>query len=187
MATLREAELGRWREYLSLLARLQVEPELRTRIDLSGVVQQTLLDVWQARDRFPRDADERGAWLRTVLANNLTDELRKLRSDKRDITRERSLEAALEASSGRVAALLEDGHSTPSSHAIRAEQAFELARALSRLPPDQRTAVELHHLQGASLEEVGRLMGRKLEATAGLIFRGLRTLRRTMGPALKPE
>jgi RNA polymerase sigma-70 factor (ECF subfamily) len=45
------------------------------------------------------------------------------------------------------------------------------------LPDDQRIAVELHHLQGLSLADVGGRLGRSREAVAGLIFRGLKKLR----------
>ena len=176
------AELGRYREYLSLLARMQLNPELRGKVDLSGVVQQTLLEAWQAGNRFPQEAGAQEAWLRSVLANNLTDELRKLRTDKRDVSRERSLEQALENSSGQIQAYLQDDHSTPSTRAVRNERALALAEALAKLPADQRTAVELHHLQGLPLEEVGRILNRKRDAAAGLIFRGLKTLRQLLGP-----
>jgi RNA polymerase sigma-70 factor, ECF subfamily len=60
---------------------------------------------------------------------------------------------------------------------MRHEQMLELAAALAELPDDQRTAVELHHLEGFSLIEVGEQMQRSKEAVAGLIFRGLKRLR----------
>src|SRR5580704_6197983 len=90
-----EALDARYRGYLLFLAQSHVEPELHSRLDVEGVVQQTLLEAWQTAPARAGWA----AWLRRILANNLGDELRKLRADKRDVDRERSLEADLTASS----------------------------------------------------------------------------------------
>ena len=90
---------------------------------------------------------------------------------------EQSLERALEASSARLEAWLAREESTPGRKAVHGEQLARLAEALLRLPEDQRRAVELHHLQGLPLADVGRRLGRSREAVAGLVFRGLKTLR----------
>jgi RNA polymerase sigma-70 factor (ECF subfamily) len=174
-------DLGRhlngFREYLRLLARLQLRPNLAGKIDLSGIVQQTLLEAYQAAERFPRDAARQAAWLRRALANNLTDEIRKLGPRAKDRVEEQSLQQALEASSARLEAWLAREESTPLRKAVRSEQLARLAEALLRLPDNQRQAVELHHLQRLSLDAVGRRLGRSREAVAGLVFRGLKTLR----------
>jgi RNA polymerase sigma-70 factor, ECF subfamily len=175
------SDLGRildgFREYLRLLARLQLRANLAGKIDLSGVVQQTLLEAYQARDGFPSGAAQQMAWLRRALANNLTDEIRRLGSRGQERVKEQSLEQALEASSARLEAWLAREEATPGREAVLKEQLSRLAEALPQLPDDQRRAIELHHLRGLSLADVGQLLGRSREAVAGLVFRGLKNLR----------
>ena len=73
---------------------------------------------------------------------------------------------------------------TPSEYAVRREQTVLLADSLARLPEDQRTALELHHLQGLSVPEVSQEMGRSLLSVTGLIYRGMRALRELLNSAL---
>jgi RNA polymerase sigma-70 factor (ECF subfamily) len=173
--------LESFREYLQLLARLQVDPRLRGKLDLSGVVQQTLLEAYQASAQVRGwNAAQRVAWLRRILANNLTDELRKLGTETRDVSRERSLEAALQQSSSRLEAFLAADQSSPSQQAERHEQALRLADALAQLPEAQREALVLQHWHGWSLADIGRHLHRSPAAVAGLLHRGLQQLRKLL-------
>jgi RNA polymerase sigma-70 factor, ECF subfamily len=171
----------RYREYLALLARLQLGGRLQGKIDLSGVVQQTLLEAHQAHNAALQLGDRRkAAWLRRLLANNLRDEIRKATARVRDVKRERSLEAALEASSSRFEAWLAGEQSTPSRHAIREQAQLALADALARLPADQRQAIEMHHLQGLPLASIAEALKRTKGAVAALLYRGLKQMRTLM-------
>lgn len=171
-------DLERFRDYLGLLARMQVTAGLQRKVDLSGVVQQTLLEAHLARHQINGQSDEqKAAWLRQILANNLRDEVRKMRAGIRDVAREQSLEADLEASSSRVSAWLAADQSSPSQKAMRHEDMLSLANALTQLPAEQRLAVELHHLQGLPLAEVAQQLDRSKGAVAALLFRGLKRLR----------
>src|SRR5947209_4765300 len=116
-------ELERFRRYLMFLARLQFDPRLQGKLDLSGVVQQTLLEAHQARAQLRSfDQGQKLAWLRRALAHNLTDAARKLRTAGRDVYREQRLQAALEASSANLEAWLVAQQLSPSQQAIRNEQ-----------------------------------------------------------------
>lgn len=170
--------LERFRAYLRLLARTQLEPTLQGKVDLSGIVQQTLLEAHQAWEQLRHWSEaQQAAWLRTALVRNLTDEVRKLRTAARDVARERSLEAALEESSARLEAVLASEEDSPSERAIRNERLLHLAAALEQLPDDQRRAVEWHHLQGKPLAEVAKRLRRSKGAVAALLHRALQKLR----------
>jgi RNA polymerase sigma-70 factor (ECF subfamily) len=170
--------LERYREYLCLLARLEIDPRLKGRIDLSGVVQQTLFESHQVlREGDGHSPEQRLAWLRKCLANNLTDELRKLQTEMRDIRRERSLEAALQNSSVRLQAWIAASDPSPSAHMAREEEAVRLAAALATLPEAQREALVLQHWHGWKVAEIAEHLGRTRTAVAGLLKRGLARLR----------
>jgi len=168
-----------FRDYLLLIGRLQLSPHAARRIDLSGVIQQTLLEAH--RDAKP-DGDHGAllAWLRTLLANNLRDELRKTRAAQRDIRRQVPLQASLDASSARVGQWLTAQQSSPSQQAMRTEELTKLASALSTLPDAERTAIELHHLRGEPLAVVAEQLNRTREAAAALLYRALKRLRKQL-------
>jgi len=170
--------LQRYRDYLHLLARLQIDARLQAKLDASDLAQQTLLQAHVHREQF-RGASEQEwlAWLRTILANTLAGAIRQFAAAARDLHRERSLEAALEQSASRIDQWLAANHSSPSERAGNNEQLLRLASALAQLPADQRLAVELHHLKGCTVAEVAELVQRSKPAVMGLLFRGLKQLR----------
>jgi RNA polymerase sigma-70 factor, ECF subfamily len=186
MESLAEAHgrlLERFREYLRLLARLQLDPRLRGKLDPSDVVQQTLLEAYQKRDQFRGSTEgEWLAWLRQALAHNLADALRAFGQAKRDLARERSLEAAVEASSRRLEAWLAAEQSSPSQQAQRHERALRLAQALATLPDDNREALVLHYCEDWPLTDIATHLGRTPAAVAGLLKRGLKQLRARLSP-----
>ncbi len=174
----RDRALEQYREYLGMLARVQLDPRLRDKLDPSDVVQQTLLDAHRKQDQFRGQTEaEKAAWLRQILARNLVDALRAFGRAKRDVARERSLEAALEQSSQRLEAWLAAEQSSPSQGLQRHEQAVQLAAALAKLPEAQREALVLQNWHGWSLAEIGQHMDRSPAAVAGLLKRGLKQLR----------
>lgn len=111
--------------------------------------------------------------------------MRKVHAERRDVRRERSLEAALGASSARLGAWVVSAGPTPSEHCVRDERAVRLAAALETLPPAQREALILQHWQGWKVAQIAEHLGRTRVAVAGLLKRGLARLREEL-EALEP-
>lgn len=175
--------MERFRAYLTLLSRTQIDPRLQGKIDLSGVVQQTLLEAHLARHRIADwDEAQQAAWLRRLLAHNLTDEIRKLRTEARDVCREQ----VLDASSARLEAFLAAEQSSPSEQAQRKETALQLADALEQLPPNARDALVLQYWHGWTLAQIAERLNRTPGAVAGLIHRGMQQLKKTLARLNEP-
>jgi RNA polymerase sigma-70 factor (ECF subfamily) len=169
----RGVDLEKYRDYLQLLARMEMDPRLQAKLDPSDLVQQTLLKAHQAMGQFSYHSEaEVAAWLRKILVNALIDAVRRFGTGARDLNLERSLEE----SASRLEAWLGADDSSPTERAERNELLLRLAGALDRLPPDQRTAVERKHLRGESLETIAQGMGRSVTAVAGLLRRGISRL-----------
>jgi RNA polymerase sigma-70 factor (ECF subfamily) len=158
------------RNYLLLVARIQLPAALRSRLDADDLVQQTLLEAYEAReqltDRSPRAIL---AWLRRILSNNLIDAVRRLPAG--------AFESRVVDSSARLESWLAAEQSSPSERAIRHEQLQQLAAALAGLPEAQRTAVELQHLHGYSVADIAAALGRSEAAVGGLLRRAMHSLR----------
>jgi RNA polymerase sigma-70 factor (ECF subfamily) len=177
--------LESFRNYLLLLARLQLGGGLKGNFDPEDLVQQTMARALEKRDRFCGSSDaQRAAWLRTLLSHTLLDSVRK---NIRGGGAVRSLEAAIEQSSARLEAFLMADQTSPSARVEREERLLRLAEALAALPKDQRQAIELKHLQGLALVEVARRLGRSVPAVAGLLHRGLQALRNDLGETWKGD
>jgi RNA polymerase sigma-70 factor (ECF subfamily) len=126
------------------------------------------------------------AWLRQILARNLANAVRDLTRDKRDVTRERSIQAALDDSAAHLEGWLVAEQSSPSQQAQRHERALLLAEALAGLPEAQREAVVLRHFHGCSLAEIATELSTTPAAVTGLLHRGLKNLRKALAALEEP-
>jgi RNA polymerase sigma-70 factor, ECF subfamily len=177
-------ELNRFRDYLRLLARLQIDTRLRSKLDASDIAQQALLQAHENREQFRGKSEaELAGWLRAILANAMAAAARRYASDARDLRRERSLEDGLAESAARLESWLAAEQSSPSERVMRVEELVRLAGALNQLSADQRQVIELHHLKGWPIAQVAETMQRTKPSVMGLLFRGQKKLRELLEEA----
>jgi RNA polymerase sigma-70 factor (ECF subfamily) len=174
--------LEQYRNYLALLARLQIGRRLQGKVDAADLVQETFLKAHRDFSQF-RGASEGEwvGWLRQILALTLAQVVRHYcGTRRRDVRLERDLAHELDESSRLLDGGLLAPSNSPSGQASRREQAVLLADALGELPEAYREVIILSHLEGLSFPEVARRMGRTLNSVKNLWARALARLRRSL-------
>ncbi len=171
-----------YRNYLTVLARVQIGRRLQGKVDASDVVQSAFLKAHRHFEQFRGQSEkELTAWLRQILLSHLINVVRHYHgSRRRDLRLERDLAIELDQSSRDLDRALFAEQTSPSQNACKREQAVLLADALGQLPEDYRQVIVLRHLEGLPFTEVAARMGRSLDSVDKLWVRALARLRRLM-------
>lgn len=169
-----------YRAYLTVLAQRYLDDRLRGRLDPSDIVQTTFLEAQRDLPSFRgQQIEELLGWLRNILRNNVsTAHQNHLFAQKRAAGREVSGRPA--NSDLQITDLLPSETTSPSQRVMRDEASVYLASCLSELPETQREAIRLRYVEGYSLKTISETMKKSEMAVAGLLKRGLQTLRQRM-------
>ena len=165
------------RNYLRVLAASCLHREMRGKADPSDVVQATLLKVHENFGHFRGTTElEWMAWLRKILVNHLTDLQKGFRRERRNVTREQSLESLVDRSSAMLRNLGPAPGPSPSQEAQRREAAALVADAIAELEPEDRDVVILRNLHELDGKVVGERTGRSPDAARMLWARAMQRL-----------
>lgn len=147
--------LAEHRDYLRRLLQLQMEPELRARVDPSDVIQETQLTASRRIEAFltTRPTSFK-LWLRGTAIDRLIDARRKhIVAHKRSVRREVSLP---EASSLALAQSVFVAR--PSAAIERRELVQRTNQAMEQLSEADRSVLLLRHVEDLSLGEIGEVL-----------------------------
>lgn len=176
--------LNRFRPYLNVIAQRHLDERLQSRMDYADVVQITFLEATRDFNHFRGDTVESLlAWLRNILRNNVsTAHQHHLAAQKRSARKEVTMRVSSESggSSLGMQDMVPSESSSPSQRMMRDEASVVLATCLEQLPETQREAIRMRYLEGMSLKEISERVEKSEMAVAGLLKRGLRTLREEM-------
>ncbi len=175
--------LESYRNYLELLARLEIGRRLQNKVDYGDLVQETFLEAHRNFHLFRGHGEaEFVGWLRGILAGRIVSLLRRyLNNQGRDVRREQRLEVDLSHSTCMLDQGLFASDSTPSQQLVKREQGVLLAEALGKLPADYREVIILRHFEERTFPEVAQCMDRSEDSVQKLWVRALASLRKTMG------
>ncbi|MFM7132444.1 MAG: sigma-70 family RNA polymerase sigma factor [bacterium] len=186
-----------YRNYLRMLARTGLGPKLRERVELSDVVQETLIEVIRQFPAFTgNDEIALVGWLRRLIAQKLADLGRYHSRVKRGggeavwpldanlatFGHIAGLAAEPGSRAANLAEILTLSQTSPSEAASRREATVLLADSLTKLPPDQAEVLWLYHVEGLSFESIGQRFGVSRKVVRGMWAKGLASLRKAMGP-----
>jgi len=179
------ALLELYRNYLRILARSQLTPEVLPRATPSDVVQDTFLEAYRDFVQFRGDTPaEFVAWLRRILVRNIARLVEHhVIAQKRDVRKEVSLDAiarSFEQSSCRLDEVLGAAVPSQSGRTESSERAALVADYLAKLPSQYRDVLVLRHLEELSFDEVAERMGRTAAATRMLWVRAIDRLRQSL-------
>jgi RNA polymerase sigma-70 factor (ECF subfamily) len=149
---------ARHQTYLHRLVELRLDPRLRSRLDVSDVVQEAHLEALKRLNTYlERPALPFRLWLRQIAFDRALKARRHhLGTARRALGKEEPLP---ERSSLVLAWQLLAGGSTPSQHLDRRELAVRVRQAVAQLPESDREVVIMRHFEGLSNQEVGYLLG----------------------------
>lgn len=169
-----------YRAYLTVLAKRYLDNRLRGRLDEADVVQVTFLEAQRDLPAFRgTQIEELLGWLRHILRNNIASaHQRHIYTQKRSAGREISNSPT--DSRPALTDLAPSETTSPSQRLMRDEAAVFLANCLEELPDTQQEALRLRYVEGKSLKEIAELMDKTEMAAAGLLKRGLQSLRNRM-------
>ncbi len=136
--------------------------------DADDVVQETFLRAYRAIGRFDARASFT-TWAHRIAINCALDLLD---------SRKRRGHAADEEELARVAST----DATPDRLVLGSEMQRAVAEAMRALSGNERTAFVLRHFEGMPLEEIGEVLGTRLNATKNTVFRAVRKLRQQLQP-----
>jgi len=183
----------RYHHMMVEVARRKIGPRLRLKEEPDDLAQTTFREA--ARD-FP-NYEYRGEpslirWFLQILQNKIRDKAEFYSAGKRDLGRERSMDAPVTTADG------EKRTSEPESldlsvtmQVTRAESLGVLRTALEELSPEHRQAITLVFFEGRQLRDAGEVMGGRTEDAVRMLLRRAEQrlgeiLKGTLGKDLRP-
>ncbi len=165
--------LGRFAGRLHRIARHEMSPRLQVRVSPEDVIQTTFMKVVRDIASFTGNTEhEFWSWLRAILIHTIQSAVTThVTTQKRSVYVERSMDDGFTTSERSTK------QSTGIEAIVFAEDREAVRSAVASLPASQARAIRLRHIDGCGIQDVALSMNRSQQAAAGLIKRGLQTLR----------
>jgi len=133
------------------------------REEAEDVVQDTLIKVWNDRDRW-QELDSIEAYSLTIARNLSLDRIKKM-DNQNDSLEEQKVER------------LDESSSTPSERMIQKDKLDIVRNIINELPEKQRTCLQLRDIEGKSYKEIASILEITEDQVKVNIFRARQTVK----------
>lgn len=133
------------------------------REEAEDVVQDTLIKVWNARDRW-QEFDSIEAYSLTIARNLSLDRIKKM-ENQNDSLEEQNTER------------LDENTSTPSERMIQKDKLNIVRNIIDELPEKQRSCLQLRDIEGKSYKEIADILSITEDQVKVNIFRARQTVK----------
>jgi RNA polymerase sigma-70 factor (subfamily 1) len=161
----------------------RIPRDLQSCVDVDDLLQETQIQVFHHIRTFQSTGpDSFYRWVATIGMHRLRNLIKAQRAQKRG--RARTISSQGGNNDGSNTSLLEwlmGPENTPSQHAARNEATDALAVALAHLPEHYRQAIRLVYIEGRSVAEAARIMGRSARAVHNLCYKAKEQLHLSLG------
>lgn len=177
-------------EYPGLLRfiRARLPAEMQSRVAAEDVIQETFVMVFRDIKRFrPNVEIPFSAWVQRIARNRLSDLRRRFRRLKRGgaMQRVEKTQDPMQSSLVTLIHQLAGTAKTPSRIIARDEAVDSLRLAISRLPMEQRQAIEFYYLKNLGIDATAREMKRTTDSVRGLLHRAKKSLQQNIHESIR--
>ena len=132
------------------------------REEAEDIVQDTLIKVWNSRDRW-QQLDSIEAYSLTVARNLSLDRIKKMENQNGSLEDEKTERS--------------DASSNPSERMIQKDKLDIVKRMIDELPEKQRSCIQLRDIEGKAYKDIAQILGITEEQVKINIFRARQTIK----------
>ena len=163
--------------FLGLVAQQNMDGVVKSRQRVSDIVQNSLIRIVERFDTFNGSTSiEFRGWLKQIVVNEINNCRRALKTRKRDVAREKTLDAP--ATFDLTPA---DPAYTPASQAIASERIKKFHEVLQQLSPDHAAVIRMRNIERLAFKEIAEKLERSEDAVSKLWFRAILNFEEKLG------
>ncbi|MBL8858852.1 MAG: sigma-70 family RNA polymerase sigma factor [Planctomycetes bacterium] len=183
----------RYNQLMVEVARRRIGPRLRLKEDPDDLAQTTFREA--TRDFHNYEYRGEGSlvrWLMQILQNKIRDKAEFYSASKRDLSRERTIEAPHDPGADAMPTVEPPSQDLSVTMQVsRGESYTHLRAALEELSPEHRQAITLVFFEGRQLREAGEMMGGRSEDAVRMMLRRAESrlaeiLKTSLGKDMRP-